>query len=219
MSLFSKKIDWGQLRKTFPVSPAFGDRGLCVDRWYIERFLKENAADIRGRALEIADDTYTRKFGGSRVTRADILHREGNPKANFVADLADGTGLPSATFDCVLLTQTLHHIYDVRAALTQVARILAPGGALLATDPGISQVSRYDMDRWGDFWRFTSLSFRRLAEEAFPGWKISVMAHGNVLAATAFLQGIAAEELDPKELEAADPDYELLLTLRAEKPC
>jgi hypothetical protein len=34
---------------------------------------------------------------------------------------------------------------------------LKPGGVLLATVSGISQISRYDMYRWGDYWRFTTL--------------------------------------------------------------
>ncbi len=88
---------------------------------------------------------------------------------------------------------------------------------LLATFPGISQISRSDMDRWGDYWRFTSLSAKRLFEEAFPPGNVSVEAHGNVLAAVAFLHGLAAEELRPEELDHRDPDYEVLITVRAAK--
>jgi hypothetical protein len=89
---------------------------------------------------------------------------------------------------------------------------------LLATFPGISQISRYDMDRWGDYWRFTTLSARRLFEEVFPPGKVTVRAYGNVLAAVAFLHGLAAEELRRQELDYHDPDYELIITLRALKP-
>ena len=42
-------------------------------------------------------------------------------------------------------------------------------------------------------------------------------AHGNVLASTAFLQGLAAEELEPAELDTKDPLYPLLITVRAVK--
>jgi hypothetical protein len=44
-----------------------------------------------------------------------------------------------------------------------------------------------------------------------------VKSHGNVLVASALLQGLAAEELRRQELDYRDPDYELLITLRAVK--
>jgi SAM-dependent methyltransferase len=190
-------VRFGDLRRLKPISRVFGfDRGLCIDRYYIENFLAKHAEDIRGHVLEIGDDTYTRRFGGDRVARSDVLHvQEGNPKATIVADLTCADSIPSDTFDCIIFTQTLQFIYDVRAAIRHLYRILKPGGVLLATFPGISQISRYDMDRWGDYWRFTTLSARRLFEEVFPPGNVTVRAYGNVLAAVAFLHGLSAEEL------------------------
>ena len=83
---------------------------------------------------------------------------------------------------------------------------------------GISQISRYDMDRWGEYWRFTSLSARRLFEEVFLPADVTVRSYGNVLAATAFLHGVAEGELRRDELNYHDPDYEVLITVRAIKP-
>jgi hypothetical protein len=45
-----------------------------------------------------------------------------------------------------------------------------------------------------------------------------VGVHGNVLAATAFLQGISAVEVEPAELDFLDPRYDLVITVRATKP-
>ena len=213
-------VRFGSLRRVTPISRVFGfDRGQCVDRYYIENFLASHAQDIQGHVLEIGDATYTRTFGSARVAKSDVVHVwEGNPKATIVADLTCADHIPSDTFDCIILTQTLQHIYDVHASLKQLYRVLKPGGVLLATFPGISQISRYDMDRWGDYWRFTTLSARRLFEEVFPPDHVTVMAHGNVLAAIAFLHGLAAEELKQEELDHCDPDYEVLITIRAIKP-
>ena len=207
-------------RRLEPVSRVFGfDRGTCIDRYYIERFLRAESAAIHGRVLEIAESTYTRRFGGDRVTRSDVLHAvEGNPAATLVADLTRADHVPSNTFDCIICTQTLLVIYDVRAAVRTLYRILKPGGVVLATVPGISQISRYDMERWGDFWRFTTLSARRLFEEAFGPHNLRIESNGNVLVAVAFLHGLAAHELDEKELNSHDPDYQVLITVRAEKP-
>ncbi len=213
-------VRFGSLHRLQPISGVFGfDRGQCIDRYYIENFLAAYSEDIQGHVLEIGDDGYTRRFGGQKVVKSDVLHvQEGNPKATLVADLTCAGHIPSDTFDCIVFTQTLQHIYDVRAALRHLYRILKPGGVLLATFPGISQISRYDMDRWGDYWRFTSLSARRLFEEVFPPENVTVKAHGNVLSAIAFLHGLAAEELRREELDYHDPDYEVIITVRAVKP-
>lgn len=202
------------LRSAEPASAMFGlDRGRPIDRFYIERFLKSNARDIRGRVLEVAEPTYTEWFG-TGVERSDVLHvQPGDPKVTIVGDLTTGEGIPAAAFDCIILTQTLHVIYDVRAALSGARDALKPGGVLLATLPGISQVSRVDMDEWGDYWRFTTASARRLFGEVFDDFEVT--AHGNVLAASAFLYGLAQDELEPEELEVYHPDYELLITVRA----
>ncbi len=212
---------FGNLRRLMPFSRVFGlDRGRCIDRHYIESFLAQHAADIRGRVLEIGDNTYTLRFGGDRVLSSDILHvADGQPGQTLVADLTHADHVPSDRFDCIILTQTLHLIYDLPAVVRTLHRILLPGGVVLVTAPGISQISRFDMDRWGDCWRFTSLSLRRLFAETFgPGAdQVQVRAQGNVLTAISFLLGLSAEELTFDELSAHDPDYEVVIGLRAVK--
>lgn len=212
-------VRFGSLRRLTPISPYWGsDRGLPIDRYYIEQFLRQHAGDVRGHGLEVKEDLYTTRFGGRRVTRLDVLHPEaGNPKATVVADLTTGDDLPSDRFDFIILTQTLHLIYDVRSAVATLHRILKPGGVLLATVSGISKISRGDMDRWGHHWAFTTRSARQLFTDFFGVANVAVQAHGNVLTSIAFLHGIASEELRPRELMHHDPDYELLITVRAMK--
>lgn len=212
-------MHFGDLRRTTPISRAFGmDRGLPIDRYYIERFLSAHAQDICGRVLEIADNAYTRRFGGARVTRSDVLHAvAGNPAATFVGDLANGDNLPSEAFDCIICTQTLMFIHDVRAAIATLHRMLRPGGVLLVSVAGISQICRWDAEQWGDHWRFTAQSLQQLAETVFDPDHVLVQPHGNVLAAAAFLFGLAAEDLQPRELEAGDRDYQLVITMRAQR--
>jgi hypothetical protein len=210
-------VHLGNLRRTRPVSDHFGfDRGKPIDRHYIEDFLSRNEQDVKGRVLEVGDAEYTRQFGGTRVTRSDVLHaRPGNPDVTIVGDLCTGAGIPTDTFDCIILTQVLPFLWDVRAAIANARRALKPDGVLLVTVPGISQISRHDADRWGDFWRFTSQSARRLFEAEFDAPSVRVRTYGNVLAATAFLHGLAVSELREAELDARDPDYEVIITVRA----
>ena len=133
----------------------FGSQwGQTIGRYYIEAFLARYAGEIHGRVLEIGENTYTYRFGGKRVIQSDVLHvTRDNPRATIVADLTCADHIPSEVFDCVILTQTLQGIYDVRAAVRTVHRILKPGGVVLATGHGISKISSYDMQRWGEYWR------------------------------------------------------------------
>lgn len=200
-----------------PISRQFGfDRGQPVDRYYIEKFIGDWKKDIRGRVLEIGDREYTQKFGGDCVANSDVLHaKPGNPAATLVGDLATGEGIPSAAFDCIIATQTLLCIFDFRASIATIRKALKPNGVLLATLPGISQISRYDMVRWGDYWRFTDASARRLFENEFGASNVTVTTYGNVLAACAFLHGMASHELRRAELEQYDPDYQVTICVRA----
>jgi SAM-dependent methyltransferase len=211
-------VQFNELRST-PVSRLFGlDRGTPINRYYIEKFLAARAGLIRGRVLEIGDSEYSRRYGGSRVAKFDVLHAtKDNPAATIVGDLTDPASLPAAAFDCFICTQTFDCIFDLQKAVLGAHHLLKPGGVLLATVSGISQVSRYDMDRWGEYWRFTTASLTRLFEPVFSGG-VEVESFGNVLAATAFLQGIVLEDLpDSALLDDNDPDYQLLLTLVARK--
>jgi glycosyltransferase involved in cell wall biosynthesis len=213
------RVRFGDLRRVTPISPWFGfERGQPVDRYFIERFLARHASEIVGRVLEIGDDTYTRQFGGSRVTRSDVLHvHAGNPRATFVGDIADPMVLPTHAFDCIVLTQTLQLIYDVRAAVAQLHRALAPGGTVLVTAPGISQIDRGE---WGNtwFWSFTPAAMERLFGEVFGRDAVLVKPYGNVFAATSFLQGLAVEELDTSDLDPVDRAYPVIVAVCARKP-
>jgi SAM-dependent methyltransferase len=212
------RVDFGDFRRLTPFNRKYGyDRGRPIDRYYIETFLERHGDDIKGRVLEIGDSTYTHQFGGDRVQKYDVLHAYKVPEATIVGDLADLSNVPADSFDCMIITQTLHLIYDVRKALENVYRVLKPGGVLLATFPGITQISD---DEWRESWHwgFTSSSTKRLFHDVFPQTHLDISVRGNVLVSTAFLYGLADSELTSEELEFDDPDYHLVLTVRARKP-
>jgi glycosyltransferase involved in cell wall biosynthesis len=213
------KVDFADLARTFPVSDEFGfDRGTPIDRIYIEDFLRRNRPSIRGRVLEIGDDTYSRRFGAEQITRQDILFvAAGNPAATIIGDLSQKGILPRGAFDCLLITQTLHLIYDMRAAVREMCRALRPGGVALVTVPGITRIDR---GRWRKewYWSLTEASARRLFGEVFGEKNVNVDSDGNVYAATLFLQGLAAEEADADKLAEFDPCFPVTINIRAEKP-
>ena len=214
----SDRVIGGSLRRVTPVSTNWGlDRGLPVDRYYIRKFLARHADAIAGRVLEIGDNSYTREFGGNKVTQSDVLHvSEGSPGATIIGDLTDAPQIPSDSFDCAVLTQTFQLIYDVRSAIATIHRVLKPGGVLLTTFPGISQT--YDQD-WSShwYWRFSSASARRLFNDAFSPGTVTVEAFGNTLAAVSFLHGLAAEEVTAAELDRYEAGFDVTIAVRAQK--
>jgi SAM-dependent methyltransferase len=194
----------GGLRRTTPVSDHWGrDRGTPIDRYYIERFLERERGSISGRVLEVLDASYTERFG-TAVDRSDVLDIDANnARATIVADLAAAESIPPATFDCVILTQTLQYVYDVEAAVGHTARILKPGGVVLVSLPSVSRIARQYLDT--EF------------ERAFGGGDVVVETHGNVLSGIAFLAGLAAEELSASELAIVDPYFPLVITVMAQR--
>lgn len=212
------KIKFGDLDRTVPFNYDFGySRGGPVDRYYIENFLQRQSNKIKGRVLEIGDNEYTTRFGGAQVTKSDILHiNKSNPNATLIGDLSNAPHLPTASFDCIILTQTLHLIYNFRDALQNCCRILKPGGALLITVPGISQI---DQGEWNQYWMwsFTENSMRKLLTENFPLENVLVETFGNVFAATAFLYGIGSPEVKKERLDYSDPHYPVIITAAAVK--
>jgi SAM-dependent methyltransferase len=212
-------VRFGSFRRLTPVSPIFAlDRGLPVERYYIEKFLSRYSGDVQGHVLELGDDRYIRMFGGERVSRTDILGVTDGPGITIVADLVSADHIPSDTFDCIIFTQALQMIYDMKPALGHIHRILKPGGALLLTSHGISKIGRrLGRDDWGEYWHLTTQSLARLMEEMFPDALVEVDSYGNVLTAMCALHGLASEELRTDELDYHDPDFEVIVTARVVK--
>jgi SAM-dependent methyltransferase len=212
-----RRVRWGSLRRLEPVSPRWGsERGRAVDRHYIDAFLARHAEHSRGRVLEVRDDEYTRRFGRdvSSVDIVDIDPR--NDEATIIADLADPSSLPAGAFDCVIVPQTLVYVRDLTTALENLWQSLAPGGTLLVTNPAISRV---DPDAPADDrWHFMPAGLEELIQRTCPDAEFSVEAGGNPLVATAFLQGIAAEELRRDELDARHPLFPVVVMAVVRKP-
>jgi SAM-dependent methyltransferase len=210
--------DFGSLRRVRPIAADFGwSRGQCVDRYYIERFLSNNAQDICGNVLEFQNDSYTRRFGGTRVTNSEVLDLSAsNPQATIVADIAQRDQLPTLAFDCIICTQVLQLVYDISTAIQNLCDLLKPGGVLLLTAPGIAH-KVITLDQGEDCWRFTTVSVQRLFAQAFTKGNVQVRSYGNVLAALAFLHGLAAEELTASELDYLDPQFQVTIAVRAVK--
>lgn len=217
--LFRRKtpVFFDDVLRTEPVSEFIGtERGTPIDRYYIENFLEKNCECVKGTVLEIAESNYSKMFD-SGVTSFEVLHAAAdNPNATIVGDLTDYTALPKAEIDCFICTQTFNFIFDVQSAIAGAHKLLKPNGIMLGTVAGISQISRFDMERWGDYWRFTDLTIKRLLEKHFS--EVEIETFGNVLAAKAFLDGVTVEDLPERSLlDINDDNYQLIIAFKARK--
>jgi hypothetical protein len=112
----------------------------------------------------------------------------------------------------------LHIIYELQSALHHAVRLLKPGGVLLCTIPAVSRVNYEDGGlQGGDFWRLTGAAVHRLFSEAFHAEHVTVDTYGNVRVCTAFLYGLATQDLDVSALEFNDPWFPLIHCIRAVK--
>lgn len=218
------KVSITDLDRVTPLSNCFGfDRGMPVDRYYIEKFLYDNRQYFKGRILEVAHDVYSTRYSklNEAVTETPIvetLHYDGTEgEVSIIGDLTKPETLPEKKYDCFVCTQVYVVIFEVAKAIEGSYKLLKDGGVLLATVPGIMQIARDDMNRWGDFWRFTNKSIEMLFKNSGFS-QVEIVPMGNVMAACAFLQGIAFEELPKKELlDITDENYQLIIGIRAIK--
>jgi len=204
------------LYRSRPLSVSWGlERGTPVDRAYIEAFLGAHRSDIGGHVLEVKDAGYATRLG-TGVTATDVLDVDpANPLATIVADLSSADSVSTCAFDCFILTQTLQYVRDPAGAVAHAHRVLRSGGVLLASLPSITKVEApaRDVDRW----RFTEASCRDLFGGVFGNGSVEISTAGNLAAAVAFLLGMAAEELTPRKLGRVDPDYPVVVLVRAVK--
>lgn len=201
-----------------PTSRIFGlDRGKPIERYYIEKFLNDHSSYIKGAVMEVADSEYTTKYG-NEVEKKYIMHVcESIGDNGIIANLETGLGVTEGLVDCFILTQTLPFIFDVRSAARNVVRFLKSKGVALVTVSGIVQISRYDMDRWGHYWSFTTASLRKLFEECDDVESVEIKAYGNAKSAVYGLYGLAVEDMNIEDLEYQDDDYQQMITAVVKK--
>ena len=206
-------IDFGDFGRTGPISANFGfDRGLPIDLYFVEGFLARNVARIRGRVLD-GDNEYTDK----QVEKSDVLHVDAaNPVATIIGDISIPGTLHERAFDCIVLTQTLHLIFDMQGALAELAGALKPGGTLFVTVPGISPIDR---GAWGYtwFWSLTEIALWRLLTSVFEEMDVEVETLGNVFAATCFSQGLAVSEVPQFKLDVLDKSFPVIVAAAARR--
>lgn len=206
---------WGNLRRTAPFSAIYGfERGTPIDRHYLHAFLSAHRDQITGDVLEVQTTSYTERFGRG-VRRSDSFDIVPEFTPTHLCDFSHCEGvIPSASYDCLLLPNTLPHFRELDLALAQARRIVRPGGTILASAAGLIPLS-------GDapeYSRLTPAGWRDRLAAAWPGAIVDVNGHGNCLSAIASQIGLATQELTASELDVDDPRYPVLITIGCRLP-
>ena len=86
---------------------------------------------------------------------------KGDELPTWVADLTDMPDVPSGRYDAVVFHQVLEHIHTPSKAISELHRVLKPGGRLLVSVPHLSR--QHELPH--DYTRYTPQGLRRLLEE------------------------------------------------------
>jgi SAM-dependent methyltransferase len=127
-----------------------------------------------GRALDLGcgDGRLTVELDAAELTAADVSAvaleraRARLPGARLV-ELEPDAPLPldDGSFDLVLCAETVEHVRDVQLFLSEIRRVLAPGGVLALTTPATGPLTRPEHPLSPHLRRFTRRSLARVMEE------------------------------------------------------
>ncbi len=196
-----------------PISRQFGtERGTPVDRYYIEKFLKEHKHLVKGEVLEIEDNIYSIKYGEERLTRSIVMDVENSGGViAFKGNLETGDGIRDEVADCFILTQTLMYLFDLKSAVHNIGRLLKRDGTVLVTCSGISQNSRRCMENYGCCFNFNVDGLRKIFLLEPDLEVVEAGSYGNVKTVMAHIGGLCREDLDVGDFLENDKYYPLIV--------
>jgi ubiquinone/menaquinone biosynthesis C-methylase UbiE len=134
-------------------------------RVYLDAFAKRAAASVPpgGFVLDAGagHGPYRAHFQHTRYEAADFEQVPGKSYRgnHYVCDLAD-IPVPNDRYDLVLLSQVLEHLREPAAVLTELHRVLKPGGKVWASAP----LFYAEHEQPYDFYRYTQFGLHHLFE-------------------------------------------------------
>lgn len=147
---------------------------------------RARTAELRGHVLDVGCghrpyESWTRK-GPDRVTAYTGLDLVPGLGVDIHVGPEERWPLADASVDCIVFTQVLEHVSNRPQMLSEMARVLRPGGTLLLTAPFLFMVHGLPHD----YARFTAGGVRTLFEADFDIGEIATLGRvgavmGNLL--------------------------------------
>ena len=199
------------------LSKSFGtDRGTPVDRMLMELFLQKYCDDENtGNLLEFSDSSFSDAL--FPLANKYVFHfQEG-----LIPDLGVGNAIVGdlnllplpilqAKFDLIISTQVLAFTKNPFLVAQNLVAMLSVGGRIIGTEPFMSQISDYDDNRWGDYFRFTTKGLEQVfSSNSNVQIATSTFPLGNYQSTRMSLQGIVQEDKIPL-LHGSDNAYTLV---------
>jgi SAM-dependent methyltransferase len=169
--------------------------GAAVGRW-----LARQAPLVHGRLLDLGCGNQPFLPWYEPMVK-EIVPVDAAPLPGvLVVDLSAPLPFPDGSFDTILCTSVLEHVDNAEQAMTEIARLLRPGGHALITVPFLYPTHEAPYD----FWRCTHLGLASLirrhglevASLDAQGGPVLMITHYGVLALTAGIRA-AANTLGP----------------------
>ena len=123
-----------------------------ISRKEANLFLREECKNITGDVLHVGSRSDYDKMGKfykwyfKKCKNYKTLDIEGN--VDFIQDITNMKDLKDNTFDAILCTWVLEHIKSVDDAITEIVRILKPGGTFFFSVPTTLGFHGYPHDYW-----------------------------------------------------------------------
>jgi glycosyltransferase involved in cell wall biosynthesis len=164
--------------------------------------------DGPGRLLDIAPQDH--EGAAPYFRRAEIATLDINPQsgATYVADLCGRNDalIPEASFDWIVCTEVLEHVYNPFAAVQEIHRLLKPGGLVFITTPFNFRIH----GPLPDCWRFTEHGLRTLLRD------FTIVSLDQVETETRALMPVqyrvVARKDGPGKVPAGPPELSALIT-------
>ncbi|TAG18644.1 MAG: class I SAM-dependent methyltransferase [Cytophagia bacterium] len=142
--------------------------GIFINIFYLDRAevyksLRKNAHYAKGRLLDVgcSNKPYQNLFDVDQYIglEIDTLENRKNKEADF---FYDGNNFPfdPESFETVLTSQVLEHVFNPKDFLININRVLVSGGYLLLTVPFLGD----EHEKPYDFGRYTSFGLKHLIE-------------------------------------------------------
>ncbi len=136
-------------------------------RWYLDAFARQAAAAVPSQGLVLdagaGEGPYRHHFGHTQYESADFqkVPSKVYGSTDYVCDLS-AIPVEADRYDLVLLSQVLEHLPEPTTVLTELHRVLKPGGMLWASTPLFYE----EHEAPYDFYRYTQYGLRYLLEGA-----------------------------------------------------
>jgi SAM-dependent methyltransferase len=131
---------------------AYGEQQIADTDVRDRRVIEVGARNVNGSLRGFVEG-----LGPARYVGVDIEEGPGVDEVVNAEDLVDRFGAES--FDVVLCTEVLEHVRDWRRVISNLKRLVAPGGLLLITTRSIG--FPYHAFPW-DFWRYENDDMRAI---------------------------------------------------------